>query len=47
MIQTQNNGENPHFMPNLGPLHFFFKNLVSSVAKYRPVQHQKNLRIQS
>ena len=41
MIQTQENGEKPHFGPVLGPLgpnsgrlDFFLKNLGSSVPRY-------------
>ena len=41
MIQTQENGEKPHFGPNLGPLgptsgcqFFFKKNLASSAIRY-------------
>ena len=40
MIQTQENGEKPHFGPNFGWLgsnsgrQFFFKNLASSVTRY-------------
>ena len=39
MIQTQDNGEKPHFGTDLGWLggswkSFFFKNLASSVARY-------------
>ena len=42
MIQTQENGENPQFGPNIGPLVpssgrqifiFFFKNLASLVTR--------------
>ena len=39
-IQTQQNDENPHFGPDLGPLppysghHFFPKNLSASVTTY-------------
>ena len=43
MIQTQENGENPQFGPNIGPLvpssgrqffFLFFKNLASLVIRY-------------
>ena len=35
MTQTQENGEKPHFEgPKLTPS-FFFKNMVSSVTRYR------------
>ena len=36
MIQTIENGEKPHFGPDLGPLglFFFFKNLAPSVTGY-------------
>ena len=40
MIKTQENGEKPHFGPNLGPLgpnwgrRNFFQNLASSVFRY-------------
>ena len=40
MIQTQENGEKPHFGPDLGSLNpnsglqFFFKNKISSVIRY-------------
>ena len=41
MIQTQGNGEKPHFGPDLGTqiqaanfFFFFFKNLASSVTRY-------------
>ena len=40
MTQTQENGEKPHFEPNLGPLsrnsgrQIFFKNMGLSVARY-------------
>ena len=41
MIQTQENGEKPHFGPDLGLLgpksgreFFFLKNLASSVTRY-------------
>ena len=41
MIETQENGQKPHFGPDLGPLGpnsgrqiSFFKNLASSVTRY-------------
>ena len=33
MIQTQENGEKPHFGPKFGPPIFFFKNLASSFTR--------------
>ena len=58
MIQTQENGEKPHFGPNLGPFDqnssynfFFFKILLCQsldvVINYHHVQYQKKLMIQS
>ena len=40
MTQTQENGDKPHFVPDLGPFspnsgcQFFFKNLALSVTRY-------------
>ena len=54
MIQTQTNGEKPHFGSDLGPLNpnsgrrFFLKHLASSVTKsHGHVSKQKKLMIQS
>ena len=50
MIHTQENGTKPDFGPdfrlmgpNAGRENLFFKNLASSVTRYRHVQYQKKL----
>ena len=58
MIQTQENGEKPHFGPDLVPLspnsghHFFFSKiwlwqLLDIMVSYHQVKYQKKLMIQS
>ena len=59
IIQTQENGEKPHFGPDLGPLEpnsgckFFFSSKIwlrqslDIMVSYHHVQYQKKLMIQS
>ena len=57
MIKTQENGEKPHFGPNLGPLgpnwgrrNFFkiwLRQSLDIMVSYHHVQYQKKLMIQS
>ena len=58
MIQTQENGKNPHFRPDLGPLgpksgpeiflsKIWLRQSQDIIVSYHHVQYQKRLMIQS